>query len=125
MTDTEAAPEQEPTEEETPPRRLSLLAQQNFGNEFHGTVQEEPETEPPEDEAEQPEPEAEESEEQPEPEITEEGTEDEEELVSSFSDLVESQEWDWDWFKTLSTPVSVSACVLASATRLLASCSVR
>jgi len=119
MTDPVTAPEQEQSGTEAPSRSLSLLASQTFGDDFRGTVEEpKPEEsvqpEAPEAEAEQPEPEEQEAaeaegEEQPEPEASEDGTEaeDDKQVVSSFSELVESQEWDWDWFKNLSTPVKV------------------
>lgn len=120
MTDTETGPEQAPTGTEAPARGLFNLARESFGNDFHGTVEdakpEDTQPETPETEADQPEPEQQEAEqaegeEQPETETTEEGTEDEgaDEVVSSFSELVESQEWDWDWFKGLKTPVKVGA----------------
>lgn len=120
MADDATAPEQVQSATEGTTRSLSLLARESFGAGFHGTVDDkQPEAtehrETPHEEASADiEAEAETDEhETPEPETPEVGEEREEqdgddgESIKSFQELVETQNFDWDWFKTLSTPVNV------------------
>ncbi len=120
MNDTVTTPEQESTGAQGASRPLSLLAKETFGDSFHGTVKEaEPEGEQVEtlEGGEDPAPEETEVEaveqaegEEPESETPEEGTEsteEGEELVSTFAELVEAQELDWDFVKGLKVPVNV------------------
>lgn len=85
----------------------SLLAKKAFPNGFHGEVAEPtelPDSEPAEVIAEEPAEEVEqEAIESPESETTEE----EEAVVSSFDDLIESQEWDNEWADSLTVKVKV------------------
>ena len=114
MTDVATAPEQEQAATEGAVRPLSLLAQETFGPNFHGDVKEaesepteatqeptDPSSEGDETGAEVEEANADETAQEP------EASEDNEDTVSSFSELVEAQGLDWDWVKSLKVSVNV------------------
>lgn len=102
-----------PTTENPEPQEssnLSLLASEAFGSKFHGEVKEpEPDTseEEPDTETEL---ETTETETETELELKEEPTEEAEEeatTISSFEELVETQEWDKEWVDSLEIKVKV------------------
>jgi len=111
MTEESEAPTTESTEAEAPERPLSLLATEVYGSDFR---QREPapseadaEAAPAEESSEtkeQPEAEGEEQEESAE---ADESGEDEAEPIASFEELIEHQEWDPEWAKSLKVPVKV------------------
>lgn len=114
MTEEAEAPTTEPSAtEEGAERPLSLLAKERFGNQFHGEVKEEQ----PEEAAEtqdQPEGDTEhpDEEEKPDDASQEESEstpddEDEGDTISSFAELVSSQEWDPEWANNLEIDVKV------------------
>ena len=83
----------------------SLLAREMFGNDFHGEVTE---LKPMEKPAEPEEPAEVETGEEAEPqEAAEESETEEGEVISTFSELVESQGWDPEWANSLEIPVKV------------------
>ncbi|MEQ8504592.1 MAG: hypothetical protein RIB80_04650 [Rhodospirillales bacterium] len=117
--DSEAAPET--------PRNLSLLAAQKYGGNFHGTPSEDDsETAEPDpdnaaaeaetddggaDEGEDVAPDEGADDEDAEAEAADEADEqdsDDEAPISSLSELIESQDWDEDWFNGLKVPVKVN-----------------
>lgn len=83
---------------------LSAIAKEFFGNEFYGEV-EETAPEPPIEEGEEP-IEAEAAEPADETNETEEPKE-EETVISSVDELIAQQEWDAEWFNSLSVPVKI------------------
>lgn len=93
---------------EEAPTSLSLLASQHFGNDFTGEVKREEVTETPEVPEETPEElEAEAPSEDAETEEVSASEEEAEEEISSLEELIQSQEWDPEWFDKLSVPLKI------------------
>lgn len=98
--------EQAPTIEQ--PKNWSELAKQAFGNEFHGEVQEAIPQEPTPEPVAESESEPVETEAQP---VESEAPEVEEVPISSIEQLIEANEFDPEWFESLSIPVKVNGQV--------------
>lgn len=105
------------TQDQGKETNMSLLAKEAFGNQYHGEESEEQETsEETEEEVETEETvddetgsdtefDEEETDDTESEEVAE--TEEEEGTISNFSELVEHQQWDPEWAKTLTVPVKV------------------
>lgn len=101
-------PEEAPTPEATPEKNLGLLAQEVFGSEFHGEVKETPEPEKVEpEEEEQPPVEAQPESSEIEEQIEIESPESEDTPVSTIQELIESSEFDPEWFYSLEAETSI------------------
>lgn len=117
MPETETADTTQPTDQQQGAERpLSLLAKGYYGDSYHGEVEEQKADDPPEDpEGQKEEAETEEaqaSEEEADADDTpDDGADDEGEdgevAISSVDELIETQEWDREWFNSLEVPVKV------------------
>jgi hypothetical protein len=105
-----------PTTEETKqPNKYALLAAEQYGSNYHGEVPEQEDVEEPEEveteveEVEEVEAEADEPEQQAEEADNEEEIDEPEEVpIGSIQELIETNEYDPEWFNSLKVPVKVN-----------------